>query len=549
MLPPRAVRKVAGYASKNPQVIQREDSRDAMTAPVGGGSDSHDVSGSQENSEDENEVDLDDEGQDDPEEPKAGTRKKTKVGRAEVLAVRTETGALNVGKRKDESDGTYHDMVTKKLKKTPAPSGLIKEWKNQSGVSTGSRRGDMQSDISSAHSSAYSKSNPSSAAPSDYEGDADYSDACAQYGGFADEDESHERASLSARTSNNLRWDAVSSRSKATQLSRSLQDIAAEVGVDRAAARCDELTQIKIGPPIIGVAVANLSAGGRKSSAKKATRTKFTNKDLPTDMRDAFTNILVPLAREHAGTLPAWTSLTLTDIQALFDRVFPDIEYSVQENDVFYDLISYRVHDWRSSFAQAAIAAFDKQIKENQEDFKTREDVAAYVTYALGNDPEVKNAPFLWKSWGGGIKKTGRFQSELILSTFTAHLAALSAIPHEFRTSFDYPRGALILSILAVERALVFWRKGTLQIPTGQAGYFSADNWGDRVEIHSGHPKAIKKASKYLRVLDTFTTADWNNILDGAKKCYNEKKRVLAATVTLVVDDSDDEFMLMSDKE
>ncbi|GBE89320.1 hypothetical protein SCP_1503280 [Sparassis crispa] len=286
--------------------------------------------------------------------------------------------------------------------------------------------------------------------------------------------------------------------------------------------RRDVLTQIKVKTPNAGISTISknaevkqqgTSAKGRHGASN--LRKKWITSDIPDHLHPAFISIFIPLAH----------------VQIIFDRVYPEVEYGITEGDPFYYLID-NLPDYRLASHICP------------------ERIAEYIEFLLGNidTPRNRNAPFLWNVWGGGVKKKGHLQSELILRTFTAHLNALTAIPPGQARSTLPPRGALILSIQAVECALKAWCTRMKVIPSGIAGHFSADNWGDRIQFLDGRTIEDKRASRYLLVVDSLTDEDWENIWDGATELYNEMKtRKAAAPASTIV--SEEAFMLQSDEE
>lgn len=76
------------------------------------------------------------------------------------------------------------------------------------------------------------------------------------------------------------------------------------------------------------------------ADGKPKKRKKFMNRDIPEALRARFNTVLLPLVREYVGTLPPWTMLSVSDKQALVDRVWPDFDYTVRAKDVVHDLAS-----------------------------------------------------------------------------------------------------------------------------------------------------------------------------------------------------------------
>ncbi|OCH90189.1 hypothetical protein OBBRIDRAFT_835187 [Obba rivulosa] len=126
--------------------------------------------------------------------------------------------------------------------------------------------------------------------------------------------------------------------------------------------------------------------------------------------------------------------------------------------------------------------------------------------------------PYLWREWRkDGAVRAGKFQSELILWTFLTHLNVLVSILASITPSDKRSVGALILSILAVERALNMWTTGECKVPLGSLGHFSIDYWNDRTEYKNGEYKSNKKASRYFKAVDSLKDQDWDGIFKGAR--------------------------------
>lgn len=68
-----------------------------------------------------------------------------------------------------------------------------------------------------------------------------------------------------------------------------------------------------------------------------------------------------------------------------------------------------RVSSWRNKIAEVGDAAVKELLASEQGELNGMEETAEFIEFLLGD--EHKNAPFLWESWGGGIKKTVRSQA------------------------------------------------------------------------------------------------------------------------------------------
>ncbi|OCH89239.1 hypothetical protein OBBRIDRAFT_842965, partial [Obba rivulosa] len=197
----------------------------------------------------------------------------------------------------------------------------------------------------------------------------------------------------------------------------------------------------------------------------------------------------------------------------------------------------------------AALRAITDYIERNKEELSNVDSIKEWIAFELGDDEQ--NRPFLWKAWNSGQRKTGRLQSELILRTLATHLHALAAIPSNIELSSKPPVGALIYSVLAVERALSFWKEGFKKVPAGAAGHFSEDYWGDRVGYISGRNVNNQRASKFLKVTATFTDKTWDEIWNGAYLFYKEKRRqpYRQAAADIPLEDAEqDSFVMESDE-
>ncbi|KAF8868320.1 hypothetical protein BD779DRAFT_1480573 [Infundibulicybe gibba] len=286
---------------------------------------------------------------------------------------------------------------------------------------------------------------------------------------------------------------------------------------------------------------------------------KWTLTHLPANTSYLFTSALTPLAREAAGCLEPWATLSVDDVQSLVDRVFKVGTFSVVKGEVWYGLLNYRINNWRNGFATAACEAVQALINDNPEALGTPDDIAYYVKWAL--KIEGQTAPFHWKNWGEGKCKKGLFQTPLIIRTFAeAHFAGLEDLTDPID---DKPVGALLLSVQAVERALGFWSTGAFVADTSTGSHFSADNWGDTMErrkaegssssaIKTGTYK-VRRATKYLASVNNFSAEHWENIFQEARELLAERQRKkkrtssTASSAPDIIEDDTSDVILVSD--
>ncbi|KAH9849166.1 hypothetical protein C2E23DRAFT_841135 [Lenzites betulinus] len=248
--------------------------------------------------------------------------------------------------------------------------------------------------------------------------------------------------------------------------------------------------------------------------------------------------------------LQPWHSLSLDERQALFQRVFPDHNHVIEANDIVFTLMNSRITEWQSKFAMAALNVLEAHfLKAGMAEAEVR---GAWCRLQLGTNVAALKAPFLWRTWNDG-KKQGCLQGELILKTFgVVHIPVLQAVPFALRDEEGNadlrPSGALILAALAVERALNIWLSGSRIILSGQPGYFSADNWGDKVVVSHGVAKSSKKVANMFARAQKLSCESWIAILDAAR-AHHHRHKVVQDKKAIVIESASDAAMTESDGE
>ncbi|KAG6823247.1 hypothetical protein H0H92_010874, partial [Tricholoma furcatifolium] len=201
---------------------------------------------------------------------------------------------------------------------------------------------------------------------------------------------------------------------------------------------------------------------GRMAPTKTELRggsKKWNENHLPAGAKERFKSEVVPMAKERTGILPPWANLSSDDLQDIVDEVYGSGTYTVEAGDAWHGLISYRIQNWRNSFAGAAMEA----VKRTLEDLNSFEDAAArlvavnfWLDFRGEEDEEI--APYQFKKCVEGQDKKWRTkgfcQSPLIIETFAnAHFQWMRN-PQAGGPADEKPIGALILSLQAVEHAL-----------------------------------------------------------------------------------------------
>ncbi|KAJ7731387.1 hypothetical protein B0H16DRAFT_1696718 [Mycena metata] len=322
------------------------------------------------------------------------------------------------------------------------------------------------------------------------------------------------------------------------------------------------------------------------TTTRKAARgglAKWNLRHLPAGTAAEFTNEVVPLARELAGTLPPWANLTLKQCQGLVDKVYGEGKHIVTADGPWAGLIAYRLSDWRSNIGTHAGKGLevlvDSWYDSDDEDgdgaeptmspatevdpsavhadantstaenpapkplkfrLDSPEGIAEFVAWSLEPGHESGTMPFQWESWGGGVEKKGFLQSNVILYTFSYHLSTLASIPGGYGRLEAEPIGALLMSMQAVGRELEFWRTGEcVRPPSTPANYFSVDNFGDTVTTVNGKQKHVQK----------WDAERWAALKEAAEQWVELPSRRRAGTSSRSASEAGDDSAILSDDE
>ncbi|KAI6025354.1 hypothetical protein BKA83DRAFT_4492103 [Pisolithus microcarpus] len=254
---------------------------------------------------------------------------------------------------------------------------------------------------------------------------------------------------------------------------------------------------------------------------------KFRNEDLP-----GLPYTMVPF---HDIILPRWifyyssldspwklaNPLHVAYVQKIWAKTFPNIKCTVAlRNDPIFALVKQRTYDWRSELATRALKAVEAFF-DRYEEVDTTEARAAYVAWAVPEVTEIVDAhgrvkpvapslfPYMWERVDEGpdgpIPK-GAFQHDCILDTFAFYLESTSVIkPSARENPARFPRCALTLATIAVERAFRAWSTGQyVPLPKVQQR-FSQALWG-------------YATNEVMESVDCLSAKQWKRILLGAEK-------------------------------
>ncbi|KAF5319076.1 hypothetical protein D9758_018664 [Tetrapyrgos nigripes] len=164
--------------------------------------------------------------------------------------------------------------------------------------------------------------------------------------------------------------------------------------------------------------------------------------------------------RDRGDQNGAWTDPTSEDIMNIWTNHSPS-----DMKDKFLDYkkdITQTLTEWRNSFGKAAIEALDLELQGKQ------------------NEEKQKHIDDGWT--GGGnlsahkcyYERLGFLRSPIVAKTFLKHLDAIGSKPGDQFWKENKPISALVLTILAIERAFRLCSSSTNSI--SQSGGLSDDN-------------------------------------------------------------------------
>ncbi|KIM49826.1 hypothetical protein M413DRAFT_438944, partial [Hebeloma cylindrosporum] len=176
--------------------------------------------------------------------------------------------------------------------------------------------------------------------------------------------------------------------------------------------------------------------------------------------------------------------------------------------------------------------------------------------------------PFHWKVWevddNGKVTKKGCFQNQLIMYTLAhAHFSDFEDVPVVAKLKIK-PVGALILAVQAVEHAFKSWTTGVYVKNSSPKGYFSGDNYGDKVMKVTGKDGRAKhvnnrQATQYVPTIEAFEDRHWESILEAVREILDasnskrKRSRSLSSRASSDFDmeepEAEDNYVLVSDED
>ncbi|KAF5366279.1 hypothetical protein D9758_005660 [Tetrapyrgos nigripes] len=201
-----------------------------------------------------------------------------------------------------------------------------------------------------------------------------------------------------------------------------------------------------------GVQYNNTGPGTQNNSSSQG-------KDMKAPLPKAFVQAVIELAgRDRGDQNGAWTDPTSEDIEGIWIAHSSDMKgkFSDYKKD-----ITQMLTEWRNSFGEAAIKALDLELQGKQNGEKQK-----YISdrWTGGDDLRAHNCYY----------KHGLLRSPIVAKTFYNHLKAIPSDLGDQLWKEKKPTSALVLTILAIERAFRLCSSSTNSI--SQSGELSEDN-------------------------------------------------------------------------
>ncbi|KAI0276550.1 hypothetical protein BC826DRAFT_1192694 [Russula brevipes] len=219
--------------------------------------------------------------------------------------------------------------------------------------------------------------------------------------------------------------------------------------------------------------------------------TKYTNADLPegtldnNDWQKRFITTYEKWLGTHAEPWVVGENENLAALQAIWNVVYPHIDHVIDADGPVYYIANQRASEWRSSFGSAAVAMlkssfdsenFSREDKITTADHLLRNNKFMYVDTTGASQTEYRGlfrSPWILHLFAGhydsisgairvpGIEPLYSQDQQSLMSSLESELKTLDGdsqgalkIAIKLDTMQMYPKGALALCAVAVERAL-----------------------------------------------------------------------------------------------
>ncbi|RXW21207.1 hypothetical protein EST38_g4651 [Candolleomyces aberdarensis] len=294
------------------------------------------------------------------------------------------------------------------------------------------------------------------------------------------------------------------------------------------------------------MAIKSIAKIGRTTDApvvKKKNRASV--RALPKEVSQYFQYIKI-VAVDHLGQDDPWSSIFDGDLCEMWNGIYGTktknpISADVRDGrqfDLFKEVkacVNQAISsEWKNRLARAATAALESEFDIRS--LESSEECANFVKLIMGaNDRVSKKQPFLWRGsdrvgWSGEdvTKDGGLFLGCMVMRVLAEHFAFVSDIPPDVLVPSEKPRGALMMSILALLQALEYSRNGVLKVPKGRISFFSQENWGDyeSTKVIDGVTKRVhvRQSTVFKSKIESLTDEHWVRIVEAAKSYLGKRK-------------------------
>ncbi|KAF8990619.1 hypothetical protein BDQ17DRAFT_365562 [Cyathus striatus] len=186
-------------------------------------------------------------------------------------------------------------------------------------------------------------------------------------------------------------------------------------------------------------------------------------------------------------------------------------------------------NNWLHGFAQAGMKALQDEFKARK--LTSLDERAHFVERMIGDKDnlQLKLRPFLWLSEYDETSTTRRgvFRGKLVTRTLAHHLTLVTDhASHDFEFSREI-KGALVMAIQSVLRALLYNVTGELEIPPGSGANFSSANWADLPKVDAVTKKKIiiSRHTLWDSYIKELKLRDWQRIINESMVYCGKKKK------------------------
>ncbi|GJE99027.1 hypothetical protein PsYK624_152650 [Phanerochaete sordida] len=253
---------------------------------------------------------------------------------------------------------------------------------------------------------------------------------------------------------------------------------------------------------------------------------KYSLDDLPKETHGTFSRIVMPRVLQELGRFRPFSEPCPTGLHRMMCSMAA--YESLRVNDVVaVRLAKGRIRDWQSGFGTAAIQCMALAVDHvtttmrdrGMTDDAIRAALSGYIQKQLGPSSEHSACScrrFWWWYHDGGHAKRS-FGGPLVLYAFSHHIIAAGGtqiLRQERRGPWRGPaQGALVLSVLAAQRALQAYSTGTFEEPPS----FSASSWRDGWHYLGKSAHTSRMPTAHLdKVVPQLTIHEWHHLVHRA---------------------------------